>query len=210
MTKTILFDFWGTLVEQGIWSPVKQVKNNLQINIPFSEYITRMEHAFMTQTFPNLKEAFENICWEFNISPQPEKIEELIGLWNKSWMLAQPYQETEAALKKLRKKYQIILISNTDCFSINQVLEKFQLNKLFDEIFLSYQLGLIKTDKNFLKHILTQLNHSPEDCVLVGDSIQSDIIPAKRANIKPILIDRKNTRDYHPKIKNLKDLEKIL
>jgi HAD superfamily hydrolase (TIGR01549 family) len=164
----------------------------------------------MTQPFPSLKEAFENLCREFNIDPEPQKIEELIGLWNKSWMLAQPYPEIETTLKKLRKKYPLILISNTDCFSVDQVLEKFQLKKLFDDVFLSYQLGVIKTDKNFLKHVLTKLNLAPQDCYLIGDSIQSDIIPAKRIGLNAILIDRKNNRNFHPKIKNLNDIEKIL
>lgn len=210
MTKAILFDFWGTLVENGVWSPIKQVKNILNIDLPFSEYVVRMEKAMMAQEFPELRDAFISICREFNIELTEEKLEELIGLWNKNWMLAQPYPETETTLKKLRKKYQIILISNTDCFSISQVLEKFGLNPLFDQIFPSYQLGALKTDKIFLKTVLAKLNLMPEDCLLVGDSIQSDIIPAKRAGLNAVLIDRKNTREFHPKIKNLKDLEKIL
>ncbi|MBR9683447.1 HAD family hydrolase [Candidatus Woesearchaeota archaeon] len=210
MVKAILFDFWGTLAEQGVWSPVKQIKNILQIDVPFSDYITRMEHAFMTQEFSNLQEAFENICREFNIEPSEEKIQELIGLWNKSWMLAQPYSETIEVLKKLREEYQIILISNTNKFSLPQVLEKFQLNELFDQIFFSYQMGAIKTDKIFLKSVLTKLNLTPQDCVLVGDSVQSDIIPGRRADIKTVLIDRKNTREFHPKIKNLNDLAGVL
>lgn len=210
MVKTILFDFWGTLAEQGVWSPVKQVKNILQIDSSFPEYITRMETAFMTRGFSSLKEAFQSIFYEFNIQLTEEKIEELIGLWNKAWMLAQPYPETINILKKLKEKYQLVLISNTDNFSLPQVLEKFQLNELFDNVFFSYDLGAIKTDKIFLKSVLTKLNLTPQDCVLVGDSIQSDIISARRANIKAILIDRKNTRDYHPKIKSLNDLEKAL
>lgn len=210
MTKAILFDFWGTLVENGVWSPIKQVKNILNIDLPFSEYVVRMEKAMMAQEFPELRDAFISICREFNIELTEEKLEELIGLWNKNWMLAQPYPETETTLKKLRKKYQIILISNTDCFSISQVLEKFGLNPLFDQIFPSYQLGALKTDKIFLKTVLAKLNLMPKDCLLVGDSIQSDIIPAKRAGLNAVLIDRKNTREFHPKIKNLKDLEKIL
>jgi len=210
MVKAILFDFWGTLVENGIWSPVKQIKNVLGINLPFPEYITRMEHAFMTQPYPSLKEGFEMICQEFNIQPEENKIEELIGLWNKSWMLAEPYPETKEILIKLKEKYQIILISNTDNFSVEQVLEKFQMKNLFDEIFLSYKMGQIKTDKLFLKTVLNELNLSPGDCVLVGDSIQSDVIPARRGGVKAVLIDRRNNRDFHPKIKNLEDLEKVL
>lgn len=210
MVKAILFDFWGTLVEQGIWSPVKQVKEILQLELSFSDYILRMEHAFMTREFPSLKEAFEALGQEFEIELEPEKIEELIGLWNKAWMLAKPYPETEESLKELREEYKIILISNTDNFSLPQVLEKFQLKELFDQIFLSYQLGAIKTDKIFLKTVLSQLNLEPQDCLLVGDSLQSDIMPAKEAGLQAVLIDRKNSRDFHPKIKSLKDLKKLL
>lgn len=210
MVKAILFDFWGTLVEQGIWSPLKQVKSQLGIELPFSEYVLRMERVFMTRQFPSLKEAFEALGQEFGLEAEAEKIEELIGLWNKSWLLAQPYPETEEMLKRLRKEYQIILISNTDSFSLPQVLEKFQFKSLFDHTFLSFEIGAIKTDKIFLQTVLSQLNLAPEDCVLVGDSIESDILPAKRMGIKAILVDRKNNRDFHPKIKNLRDLEKVL
>lgn len=210
MVKAILFDFWGTLAEQGIWSPVKQVKNILQIEIPFSEYIIRMEQVLMGQSFPSLKEAFEELGREFNLEIEPEKKEELIGLWNKSWMLAQPYPETEEVLKELKEKYRLVLISNTDCFSLPQVLDKFELRGLFEKIFLSYEIGAIKTDKIFLQRVLASLNLRPEDCLLVGDSIQSDIMPARRAGLKAVLVDRKNNRDYHPKIKTLKDLSQFL
>lgn len=210
MVKAILFDFWGTLVEQGIWSPVKQVKNLLQLDLPFSEYIIRMEHVFMTRSFPSLPLAFEALCYEFGLSPEPEKIDELVGLWNKSWLLAQPYPETVKTLQKLRQTHQLVLISNTDCFSLNQVLEKFQLRPFFHHLFTSYELGSIKTDKIFLKTVLSQLNLPPEDCLLVGDSLQSDIIPAKRLGMEAVLIDRKDSREFHPKIKSLEELESLL
>ena len=210
MVKAILFDFWGTLVEQGVWSPVKQVKNILGMGMPFSDYITRMETSFMTQEFPNLKEGFENMYLEFGLTPQPDQIEELIGLWNKSWMLAEPYAETLEVLKRLRENHQIILICNADAFSVNQVLDKFGMREVFDKIFFSYEMGLIKTDKLFMKTILNQLGLEPSDCLLVGDSIQSDIIPGRRADLEVVLVDRKNNRNFHPKIKNLNDLDKLL
>lgn len=210
MVKAIFFDFWGTLVENGVWSPVKQVKNILDIRLPFPEYIVRMERAMMTSKFNELREAFESICNEFGIEPKKEKIEELIGIWNKSWLLAHPYQELEEVLTKLKEKYQIILVSNTDCFSVNKVLEKFDLEKFFDKKYFSYELGLIKTDKSFFKHVIADLGLMVDDCVMVGDSIQSDIMAAKNIGMKAVLIDRRNSRDYHPKVKSLRELEKVL
>lgn len=210
MTKAILFDFWGTLAETGIGSPTKQVKEILNIKMPFSEYVTLMEKAMMTSKFDSLKDAFRNVCKEFKIDSDEEKLEELIGMWNKSWMLAKPYEEVVEALEKLKKNYKLILISNTDCFSTDQVLNKFGLRSLFDAIFLSYDIHLIKTDRNFFKHILRVMDLNAEDCLVVGDSIQSDIMAAKKVGLRAVLIDRKNTRNFHLKIENLKELELFL
>lgn len=211
MAKVILIDFWGTLVEQGVWSPIKQVRNILNLNMPFSEYVIRMEKAMMTSKFENLSDAFKAIFQEFNIEHDDKKIEMLVGLWNKSWMLAEPYSEVTESLKELKEKgYTLILIANSDPFSIENVLNKFSMNELFDYKYISYQTGKIKSDPNSFRKVMQELKVMPEDCVMVGDGIQSDIIPAKSVGIKAVLVDRKNTRDFHPKIKNLEELEKVL
>ncbi len=210
MVKAIIFDFWGTLVENGVWSPIKQVKQILDIDVPFSEYVVRMEKAMMASTFLSLKDAFENVCKEFEIPCTEAKMEQLIGVWNRSWMLAKPYEEVKEELEKLQKRYRLILVSNTDCFSIEQVLDKFQLRGYFGQIFLSYQMGLIKTEEKFLKCVLKELKLKAEDCVMVGDSILSDVEAAKNAGIKAILMDRKNGQEFNPKIRNLKELQALL
>ncbi len=210
MVKAIIFDFWGTLVENGVWSPIKQVKNILNITIPFPEYVIRMEKAMMLEHFSSLQDAFVNVCKEFNIQPEEEMLDRLVGMWNKNWMLARPYDDTKVTLEELHRKYKIILVSNTDCFSISKVMEKFELNRLFDGIFLSCDLHMIKTDKNFLREVADRINIDINDCTLVGDSMQSDIIAAKKVDMEAILVDHNNSRDYPKKIKNLKELANIL
>jgi len=210
MVKVILFDFLGTLVENGVWSPMKQVKNILRIEQPFSEYVVRMETAMMTSTFRQLKDAFDAIGNEFGVRIYPKQMDLLVGMWNKSWMLAKPYAETEEALEELSKKYKLIVVSNTDCFSAGNVIKKFDLEKFFSRIFWSYEVGLIKTNPQMFKQILAELEVEPEEVVMVGDSIESDMIPASKIGIKTVLIDRKNARDYPTKISSLKDLEKML
>lgn len=210
MIKAILFDFWGTLVENGVRSPIKQVKHLLNIDVPFSEYVVRMERAMMTSRHATLKDAFSNVCKEFSKECSEDLLEQLIGMWNKSWMLAEPYQEVEEVLKDLKEKYTFILISNTDSFSIDNVLDKFSLSGHFQKIFLSYEMGILKGEKNFLQQVLTETGLRIEDCVLVGDSIQSDMMAAKRLGMKAILIDRRNSRDFQPKVKNLKELKEVL
>ncbi len=209
MIKIIFFDFWGTLVENGVWSPIKQVRTILGINAPFEEYVVRMEKAIMTTKFASLREAFEALCREFKIVATDEQIDSLVGMWNKSWMLARPYDETIGTLQRLQKKYRLILVSNTDCFSINSVLDKYSLHQYFEEVFLSYEMGKIKTDKDFFPSVLKKLGVQAEECMMVGDSIQSDIVPAKNVGIKAVLLDRRNQREAEIKITNLSELENL-
>ena len=210
MVKTIIFDFWGTLVENGVWSPTKQVRNILNIKVPFSEYVIRMEKAMMTRPFDTLKEAFESVCKEFAIEPSNEQMDELIGLWNKSWMLAKPYPETGVVLERLKSRYKLILVSNTDSISIPKVLEKFDIGKYFEKTFLSFEMNMIKTDNDFLRIVLNEIGQDVKDCVLIGDSLESDMAAAKKIGLKAILVDRRGTRDFDPKINNLKDLNNKL
>jgi putative hydrolase of the HAD superfamily len=208
MIKAILFDFWGTLAENGVKSPIKQVKNILNIDLPFSSYVVRMEKAMMASKFDSLNKAFESVFEEFGIEKSESKMQELIGMWNKSWMLADVYEDTIKTLKDLKdENFKIILISNTDMFSINNVLDKFEMRNLFDKMYFSYEMGLIKTDKKFLETVLADLGLNNDDCVLIGDSLASDIKAAQNQGIKAILVDRNNRRDYSPKINKLSDLK---
>lgn len=210
MVKFVLFDFWGTLVENGVKSPIKQVRDSLELRLPFSEFVVRMERAMMTGSFESLKEAFESVGREFKIRISEEQMEELIGIWNKSWMLAKPYPEVEKVLNHLRKDYRLILISNTDNISMPNVIKKYKLDKFFEKQFLSFEMGMIKTDINFLKTVLKDVGAEADDCILVGDSLESDIAAGQQAGIKSILLDRKSARDFYPKINNLKDLTEYL
>ena len=45
--KGVLFDFWGTLVENAIRpSPIRQVQFYMNLEMPFSDYVVRFEEVF--------------------------------------------------------------------------------------------------------------------------------------------------------------------
>jgi 2-haloalkanoic acid dehalogenase type II len=211
MIKAVMFDSWGTLVETGIFpSPVKQVKYILRIREHFPDYITRFEQVFMTKKYKNLKDAFEAVSKEFDIPVRDFVIEKLIGMWNKNMLLSKPFPDTTEVLEKLKKDYKLALVSNTDPFSINNVLEKFELRKFFDVVALSYETGVLKTDKKMFDLVLKKLKVKKTEAVMVGDSMQSDIEGAEAAGVKAVLIDRKGTREYKNKIASLHGIEDFL
>jgi len=212
MAKLVIFDFWGTLVENGIFpSPVRQVKYILRIEEPFSEYIVKFEEIFMLKKYDDLYSAFRAVCEAFTKNPEQFILDRLVGMWNKHKLLARPFRETIALLERLKKEgYKIALISNTDCFTTDEVLDKYDLRKYFDDIVLSYKVNMLKTNPKMYEMILKKLKVDKSDALVVGDSIETDMNGAKDAGIKAVLVDRRGRREFSPKISNLEELDNFL
>jgi HAD superfamily hydrolase (TIGR01549 family) len=210
MVKAIIFDLQGTLVENGVYpSPLRQVKNILRIDAPFSDFVMRFEKVLMIEKHLSLTEAFSTVCQEFHTQPKDFLLEKMVGLWNKNKLLSQIYPDTLQALTDLKADYKLVLVSNIDCFS-KDVIDKFKLDTYFDLVMLSCDTGLLKNDKKFYKVILDKLGMDAEDVVMVGDSLESDLDTAKASGIRGVLIDRHNKREYTPKIVTLTELNQYL
>ncbi len=207
MKQVIIFDFWGTLVENGVLTPLKQVKYALGLDdMPYAEFVVRLERAAMTSTASSIADMFEKIFREFGSKPLPNQMDYLVGLWNKNWLMAQVYPEVIKVLEELKNTSRLVLISNTDSISVKSVMEKFKLEKYFDLILLSCETGLLKNDAELYQKIFDGLHVSPADCLAVGDSIETDMEAARQANVDAVLIDRRNKRQFNPRIKDLQEL----
>lgn len=209
MVKALIFDFWGTIMENGTYSPLRQSYNILRPRMPFGRFVVIFEEEFMTRPFENQAEGFTAVCEALDISPDQKLIDELVGLWNKQRMLAKPFQDALEVLPKLKKNYKIVLVSNTDAL-IDQVIEKHNLKQYFDLTVFSYITGTLKTDPAFFNEVLRKLKISKEDALVIGDSLETDIKGAQLAGIKSVLLDRKNSREFEPKIQTLTDLPTLL
>lgn len=211
MTKVLFFDFWGTLAENGVRSPVKQVKWILRLrDMNFSDYIVTFEDAFMTKKFQSLKEGFDHVLSAFDLKVPTFVVEKLIGMWNKNAILASIYDDVVPALEELKKDYKLVLIANTDPFSISSVVEKHGLQQYFDEIVYSCDTGKLKSDPSSFTDVLEKLDIDKEDAVMIGDSLESDVKSAEAAGIKAVLIDRRDRMEHDPKIGSLDQLKDIL
>jgi len=209
MAKAVLFDFWGTLAENGTYSPLRQTYNILRMRMKFSEFVIKTEHVLMTKPYEDQATAFTEVCKAFNIEPRPFIIDKLIGVWNKNKLLAKLYPDTIPVLEELKKEgYKLAILSNSPNNNVEQVLEKFDLGKYFDAVILSWETGTLKTDKEMFETALKKLKVKKEDALMVGDSIPTDIEGAKNADVKAILLDRRDSREWPEKIKDLTEVKK--
>ncbi|PLW80562.1 hypothetical protein C0585_01895 [Candidatus Woesearchaeota archaeon] len=211
-TKILIFDLWGTLLENGIFpSPARQTKKIMGLfEMSFQEYIETFEKAFMTKDFENLKQAFDHVFEEMGVDPKDYNREErLIGLWNKNKLFVKPYDDTFEVLETLKKKYKIILLTNSP-FYTKEIIDKFDMDKYFDKTYFSYETGLLKCEKKSFEKVLKDFKVKPEEALMIGDSIESDMMGAEKASIAGILIDRRDKREFEPKVKSLSALKERL
>ena len=95
-------------------------------------------------------------------------------------------------LVNLKKTHKIFLLSNT-ChihfqFYNNLLKSKYgysDLKNMFDQTFLSFELGLRKQDTKIYKTVLEKANINPEETVFIDDSLQN-IEAAEIVGIKGI------------------------
>jgi len=211
MKKAVLFDFWGTLVQQGAYSPLKQTYKFMRPKMVFGEFVEKFERVAMTKHYDDQAQMFKDAFDAFGLKAPDWVIEKLIGVWNKNKLLAKPYPDTMQALEMLKGKgIKIAIVSNTPKLSVDGVLEKFGFDKLFDAVCFSYETGFLKTDVEMFDVALEKLGISREDAIMVGDSLETDIAGAEKAGIMAVLIDRKGTREYKNKIRSLTEIENFL
>ncbi len=211
MVKAVIFDFWGTLVENGTYSPLKQTYKILRLRMSFGEFVETFEKAFMMQEFESQTDGLKKALQALKITPKDFIIEKLIAIWNMNKLFAKPYEDTVQCLEELKnQKIKIALMSNCPKDSTEYILEKYDLNKYFDAIALSWKEKLLKTDKKLFDELIEKMGVDRNDVLVVGDSLETDIAGAEKAKLKSLLIDRRNTRTYQPKILKLDELKKHL
>ena len=193
MIKAVVFDLWDTLILVKGVHPIIQIREFLELsNLDLYDFSLSFERAIMLKPFNSMKDAFKEVLLEFNVEPTPENVLQLSDIWTKTMGQLEFPKEIQKALLDLRSKYKLGLLTNTDIFSISFVRNKFNIENYFDQVIMSYDVGVVKPDKEFFQLLLNKLGVGPDECLMVGDNLYNDIVPAKELGMKTLLVDLKN------------------
>lgn len=97
-------------------------------------------------------------------------------------------------LEKLASQYPIFLLSNTSSIHAQQFTrvplgpQGENLFTLFQKVYFSFELGMIKPDESIYQHVLQDLSLKPENLVFFDDNFHN-IEAAKRVGIDGVLIN---------------------
>lgn len=119
-------------------------------------------------------------------------------------------------LQKLGKNYKQYAVTNGSKVAQTGKLRNSGLDKIFDGVFISEDLGYDKPSKEFFDIVFESIGSKNKDeYILIGDSLTSDMLGANNAGIKNIWYNPKDFNnkasvkvDY--KINNLKEVIEIL
>lgn len=116
-----------------------------------------------------------------------EQVASLIGVFTAARDgLVQPYEDAEATVVALRERgFELIAASNG-----NSDLTRLPLFEHFGLKWLAAEVGLSKPDPRFFLGALDRAGARPEAAVMVGDRLDNDYEPARRAGMHAILVDR--------------------
>jgi len=168
MIKTLIFDYGDVFINLDKVGAMQNALNLFQLKEFSPEMIACNEAyeqgqissealiTFYKNEFPNLSEP------------------EILDAWN--YILKDFPTHRLAFLKQLAsdKKYQLILLSNTNALHIKWIQERVafydDFKSQFDQFYLSHEIQLRKPNHSIYQFVLDQNNLNPKTCLFIDDT----------------------------------------
>lgn len=201
--KNIIFDLGDVIINIDVpraaqsfatlsGRELKEVMDVFQENALFRQFETGRLDATAFRGY--VRQILQNEGWTDN---------DLDKAWNSLLLDIPP--ERIVMLQKLAKKYRLFLLSNTSSIHIakvNEILHETsgvkRLNDLFEKIFLSYEMGIMKPDAEIYERVLEDAGIVAEQTLFLDDNADN-IAAAGTLGIQTILVQKPLTMlDYLP------------
>ncbi len=196
--KHFIFDFGGVLLigKTFVLRILFQIiEDDLKYNIydEDKKYLNKLRRQLRSGRMTS-KEFLENLFNHIQKTDGELAFKKIdVGYYLELWInlymqLTQLDLEMAEIIERLHQsKYKVSLMSNTiDIHAKGNKLKGFY--DLFDDVFLSNEIGLRKPDIFGYKYVLNQLKTTPEKCIFIDDKLKN-LIPARELGIIVIKYD---------------------
>jgi len=195
--RTISFDCYGTLIEweAGILPALRGVlgrHGKTQADAAILELYGEFEALAESGRYQSYRDVLGSVVRAFGehlgFQPDSEDIRSLsdsVAWWP-------PFADTVAALRQLKSRYRLAVISNIDD-DLFAATRKY-LGVEFDAVITAEQARSYKPSLNNFKLALKTLDISPEHLLHAGQSIYHDVLPAQSLGISTVWVNRKSAR----------------
>lgn len=224
--ELLLFDIDGTLFDynKSEKSALSDTYNRFEIAESLETFLTlyKEENSRIWREFENnqisaeelkaerFKRLFERI--KININPRRFSEEYLDNLSQKTFLI----DGAEELLKTLHKDFILVLITNGLTQVQKRRLSLSNLEKYFQSVIISEEVGSAKPDNGIFDAALDSVNHTnKKSTIIIGDSLNSDILGGINYGIStcwynPTLLDIPENIKPDYIIKNLIEIKNII
>lgn len=194
--EALTFDCYGTLIdwESGAREVFVRVLSKKKMNIDIDEFLSRwFEEDFRQIQGPYrpykeiLKVSLRRVMEGFGIDYSEVDGEGFVSSI-KSW---KPFPDVRPALKSLKQKYKLAIISNIDNDIITESIKL--MNVDFDYIITAEDARTYKPSRKMFEYAIEKLSIEKDRILHVSFSPDYDLIPAKLFGMHVAWLDRKRT-----------------
>jgi 2-haloacid dehalogenase len=194
--KVISFDCYGTMIdwESGIFSALRPIlaahgKNSADPEL--LETYAELEFAAEAEYKP-YREVLQSVVRGFGerlgfraIDDEALSLPEAVRNW-------QPFEDTATALRVLKKRYKLAVISNIDDDLFATSAPKLGVG--FDYVITAQQAGCYKPCAKIFQMARERMGVEPGHWLHAGQSVYHDVIPAKAVGIATVWVNRASPR----------------
>lgn len=196
--KIITFDCYGTLIdwESGMLAALKPLLASHDVDLEdeeilkkFAEFESKQLQGEYLKYRDALKAVVSKFGEEFDFEPslaEQNSLPDSIKNW-------QPFPDTVKALKFLKSKFQLGIISNIDDALFADTAKNLAVE--FDYIITAEQVKSYKPALKNFKYAIEQIEFPAEQIIHAACSVYHDIVPASSLGLTTIWIDRRANQE---------------
>ncbi|HEX9759255.1 MAG TPA: haloacid dehalogenase type II [Nitrospiria bacterium] len=196
--EVISFGCYGTLIdwESGILEAFEPFFSRQNIPIEegsILEFFSKAEAQSESGPYNEYKDVLRGVVrktaevFHLNLSTSEDHflVESL-----KNW---KPFSDTVEALRTLKKRFRLAILSNTDDALFSITAEHLHIK--FDWVITAQQVRSYKPSLNFFRFAIQKIGVPSDKILHVGQSMFHDIVPAKNIGLKTVWVDRRRSKN---------------
>lgn len=196
--EVLSFDCYGTLIdwENGILTPIKTILSNHNISISdqqilelFAEIESRQEARDYLKYREILKKVVHTFGEQLNFVPNDTELNALADSV-RDW---QPFSDTVEALKGLKTRYKLTILSNIDDDLFSETAKKLEVE--FDWIITAEQVKSYKPSLQNFEWAIQRMGIAPDKLLHIAQSVYHDIVPAKTMGLTAVWVNRRQGKE---------------
>ncbi len=191
MITTVLLDGGGVIVDESLYEMihaeiVSEILNLIKPGYSVVDYYDDLDEAIWAFC-PNV---YKYVIWH-HCKGDRALFDKMQVRHMKAWNERRPplvlFEGMKEEIKKLSVNFKIAIAGQYGR-EIIELLEKNGLLKYFCSQLTQDDFKITKPDPRYLEQIARKIGTLPDECIMVGDRIDKDIIPAKQLGMKTLLL----------------------